>query len=480
MHQIDPNGKGNIWIGGDFNLPHIDWARVKHLPQNTNVKLSNRLIDCMNDLSMHQVIDQPTRKNNILDLFFSTNLTLVNRITTAPPLTVQADHDIVFIDLNTRAHLPRKPPNKRYLYNKADWDSMRNKMASYVLPTASVQKQWNHLEETIKSLIESFVPSAPPKPVKHKPWMTRDVITLLHRRNRAFKSWKAKPTPENHEKYTSFRSTCQQKQRQAYKACRESIFNPEDHDSSKSMFWHFIKRKRKDTSSVAPMGKDGVLLSDPQGKANILNKQYSSIFTPEKEETTPTSPPARGSVMPHIIVNPDGVKNLLASLKPNKAAGPDQISPRVLKELANELYRPLSVFFQNSIDSGTVPEQWKQAIVTPIFKKGDKHNPANYRPFFLTAVCYKLLEHIVSKALLSHLEANEILIERQHGFRRSRSCETQLVLFVDELVRSLCACKLTDAVVMDFSKAFDVVPHNSLLVKLSCYGIQNKTLNWIA
>ena len=96
------------------------------------------------------------------------------------------------------------------------------------------------------------------------------------------------------------------------------------------MFWHFIKRKRKDTSSVAPMRKDGVLLSDPQGKANILNKQYSSIFTPEKEETIPTSPPARGSVMPHIIVNPEGVKKLLASLKPNKAAGPDQISPRVL------------------------------------------------------------------------------------------------------------------------------------------------------
>ena len=88
IHQIDPHGKGNIWIGGDFNLPHIDWARVKPLPENTNVKLSNCLIDCMNDLSMHQVIDQPTHKNNILDLFFSTNPTLVNRITTAPPLTV--------------------------------------------------------------------------------------------------------------------------------------------------------------------------------------------------------------------------------------------------------------------------------------------------------------------------------------------------------------------------------------------------------
>ena len=131
---------------------------------------------------------------------------------------------------------------------------------------------------------------------------------------------------------------------------------------------------------------------------------------------------------------------------------------RTFKELANELYQPLSVFFQNSLDSGTVPEQWKQAIVTPIFKKGDKHNPANYRPISLTAVCRKLLEYIVSKALLSHLEANEILIDSQHGFRHSRSCETQLVLFVDKLVRSLHAGKQIDAVVMDFSKAFRCCP----------------------
>ena len=86
----------------------------------------------------------------------------------------------------------------------------------------------------------------------------------------------------------------------------------------------------------------------------------------------------------------------------------------------------------------------------------------------------------MSKALLSHLEANEILIDSQHGFRHSHSCETQLVLFVDKLVRSLHAGKQIDAVVMDFSKAFDVVPHNSLLVKLSSCGIQNKTLDWIA
>ena len=99
MQQVDAKGKGNIWVGGDFNLPDIDWSDVKLLPGNVNVNLSNSLIDLMNDMALTQVVDHPTRKNSILDLFFTSNPTLVNRFTTTPPLTVKADHDIVFVDL---------------------------------------------------------------------------------------------------------------------------------------------------------------------------------------------------------------------------------------------------------------------------------------------------------------------------------------------------------------------------------------------
>ena len=206
------------------------------------------------------------------------------------------------------------------------------------------------------------------------------------------------------------------------------------------------------------MRKDGILISDSLGKANVLHRQYSSVFTPIKEEDIPSSPQPGLSKMPHISVDPEGVKKLLSSLNPNKAAGPDRISSRVLKELADELYRPLAAHFQNSLNSGLVPKQWKSALVTPICKKGDKHNPANYRPVSLTSVCCKVLEHIVAKALLCHLEEHKILTENQHGFRRHRSCETQLLIFVDELLRSMSEGKQIDAVIMDFSNAFDMVP----------------------
>ena len=479
MQQVDAKGKGNIWVGGDFNLPDIDWSDVKLLPGNVNVNLSNSLIDLMNDMALTQVVDHPTRKNSILDLFFTSNATLVNRFTTTPPLTVKADHDIVFVDLNTRPHLPKQSQNTRYLYNKADWEEMRKKMSFYRLPVAPVQEQWDNLEATIKSLVESFVPSHPPKSPKHKPWVTREVLTTIHRRNRAFKSWKRNPTLDNHKRYVALKGICQWMQRQAYKLYTESLFDPQDEKHSQTKFWQFVKLKRKDSCGIAPMRKEGILISDSSGKANVLNKQYSSVFTPIKEEVIPSSPQPGISKMPHIFVEQEGVKKLLSSLNPNKAAGPDRISSRVLKELADELYRPLTTLFQNSLNSGLVPNQWKSGLVTPIFKKGDKHNPANYRPVSLTSICCKVLEHIVAKALLCHLESNKILIENQNGFRHSRSCETQLLMFVDELLRSMSKGKQIDAVIMDFSKAFDMVPHNSLLVKLSGYGIQDKTLDWI-
>ncbi len=309
--------------------------------------------------------------------------------------------------------------------------------------------------------------------------MTREVITVIHRRNRAYKTWKKTPSTENHQRYISLRSICQRKQRKAYKEYVETIFDPDDKDGSNSKFWNFVKKKRKDCCNIAPMRREGVLISDSTGKANTLNKQYSSVFSAADKTSTPIIPPTNYKPIPNITIEPEGVKKMLNSLKANKAAGPDRISPRLLKELAEQLYMPLTILYQNSIDTGIVPDQWKTALVTPIYKKGDKHNPANYRPVSLTAVCCKMLEHVVAKALLSHLESNSILSEEQHGFRQRRSCETQLILFVDELLRNMCDGKQTDAIVMDFSKAFDMVPHGCLLTKLNSYGIRNNILNWI-
>ena len=125
IDQVDPNRKANLWIGGDFNLPLIDWDNETPQPGNNQTKISNILLNSMNDHSLSQVVKSATSKNNILDLFFTTNPILVNRVVTAPPLSENADHDIVFVDINTIAYTTKQKQTTRLVYSKANWEGMR-------------------------------------------------------------------------------------------------------------------------------------------------------------------------------------------------------------------------------------------------------------------------------------------------------------------------------------------------------------------
>ena len=192
--------------------------------------------------------------------------------------------------------------------------------------------------------------------------------------------------------------------------------NKSDDKAVNKRFWTYIKSKKKDSCSVAPLRSEGVLISDAKGKANILNEQYSSVFTKDENDNMPAKGRSTAPSIPGITVSEEGVLKMLQKLKPDKAAGPDRISPRVLKELAEPLCKPLTALFQHSIDSGTVPRQWKTTSVSPVFKKGDRNSAANYRPVSLTAVCCKLCEHIIAKSIVEHLETNGLLTDLQHGF----------------------------------------------------------------
>ena len=162
-----------------------------------------------------------------------------------------------------------------------------------------------------------------------------------------------------------------------------------------------------------------------------------------------------------------------------KATGPDGISARILKEFAPELSPLLTNIFNKSIQEGEVPKDWRQANVIPVFKKGEKYIASNYRPVSLTCICCKIFEHIVVTSILNHLNAHKILVDCQHGFRAKRSCETQLLTLSYELAENLHKGIQTDLIILDFSKAFDKVPHSKLLMKMEKYGIRGNTWRWV-
>ena len=258
-----------------------------------------------------------------------------------------------------------------------------------------------------------------------------------------------------------------------------------------------IKNSRQDAQGVTPLNdpRTNQTSSINKEKANILNRQFQSVFSqlsPLKlgqictdklqqyfNRNVPDKFKCSYPQMPDININLNGIIKLLYNLRPDKAAGPDEIRPIVLRELRVEIAPVIQLIFEKSLATGALPSDWTKANVSPIFKKGEKSDPSNYRPISLTCILCKVVEHIIASNITAHFNKHNILYDLQHGFRQKRSCETQLLQLVEDLGRQLMKGNQTDLVLLDFSKAFDKVNHLKLLFKLSQHGVKGNTLNWI-
>ena len=211
----------------------------------------------------------------------------------------------------------------------------------------------------------------------------------------------------------------------------------------KQYIQHFFRNAvmilRRDNCGVAPLKKDGIMFTQNETKADILNQQFASVFSHEDTSALPDMGPSPYPDMPDITVNNPGIAKLLSGLNPHKACGPDQIPPRLLKEFADEIAPSLGLLFNASLHQHKVglPTEWKKALVVPLFKKGERAKPAKYTPVSHTCICCKILENVVHHHIITHLGKLNILSEAQHGFRKDRSCESQLILTIQDLASGL-------------------------------------------
>ena len=225
--------------------------------------------------------------------------------------------------------------------------------------------------------------------------------------------------------------------------------------------YSFIKSKKCDASGVAPLSSNGVNHSNSVKKANILNNQFTSVFTKEDLSSIPELNTTEHPSVKSIVVNRKGVFRLLKDVNQHKATGPDAIPERLLKSLCDEVVDILCVIFQASLDQGKIPTAWKQAYISPVFLRRvtDTRHPST--TVSLTSVCCKILEHIVHSYVISHLDTNQIISDAQHGFRKKQSCESQLILTIQDLANALNDGRQVDAILLDFSKAFHKVAHQT-------------------
>ena len=422
---------------------------------------------------------EPTRESNCLDLYFTSNSSLVKSTTTIHGLS---DHSIVITDSYIKPQYQVFKRRTVLQFSKANWTKLKTRcqeisqdIEQQYNANTDTKTMWNNFKNALMASILECIPSKTITKRNDLPWINRKLKSMIRRKTRLHqKATKNK----DWGKYTSFQKECKKAFSKAESDYINNCIEKGLSENNTKPFWRLVKGKKQDTVGVSPLLKDGKLATDSKSKAEILLGQFSSVFTKQMTGDMPVVKIHIRDSLDHLTIQKKGIEKLLMNINPSKAPGPDKIPNYVLKECASELSTAVTHLFQKSLDSGTLPDDWISANIAPIYKKGDRHLAENYRPVSLTCVLSKLLEHIVCRAMLVHFEKHNVLTNRNHGFRAGYSCETQLAVTIDDLMRNLDNKLQTDVVILDFSKAFDTVPHDRLLHKLESYGIRGRLLQW--
>ncbi|KAK4825160.1 hypothetical protein QYF61_024549 [Mycteria americana] len=316
-----------------------------------------------------------------------------------------------------------------------------------VLRDRGAEQSWQIFKDAFHKAQELSVPRCRKlgKEGKRPAWLSRDMLVKLKSKRELHRQWKQGQV--TWEEYRDAARLCRDGVRKAKAQLKLNLAR--DAKNNKKGFYRYINQKRKVKESVPPlMNKNGDLVSTDKEKAEALNNFFASVFSgnhsPHCSRVNGQHVGDQGGKAPPTV-REDQVRDHLRNLNIYKSMGPDEMHPRVLRELAD----------------------------------GRKNDPGNYRPVSLTSVPGKIMKQILLEAMLEHMEDREVIRDSQHGFTKGKSCLTNLVAFYKGVTTSVDEGKAMDVIYLDFCKAFDMVPHNILLSRLERYRFDGWTVHWI-
>ena len=481
-----------VIIVGDFNLPNIQWKSVEELPTDHVPPLESMFLDVFSLSGLTQWVVEPSfpSSGNTLDLLLTSEEDRVGKVLLSPPLPA-CDHCPVLFDYIFQGDLTELQPQtyQKYAWHKGNYAKLNELNDSvdwnFEFTYLSASSAFDRFVCILSYHVSQCVPLQ--KPHKDKPpWRTNPPRGLIRHRQEAWARYKrarvqcGRKSVAALEAFSAFASVnkCVHNFEARSQATYENSLIDRFRENPK-LLHSYVRSKKSFPTSVGPLKlPSGELCSDPQAMSKHLASSFASVFSKEVPNSQEPHQTFDGHIAPFNLTV-EMVQEQLKSLDTNSAMGPDGIHPMVLKECSNSLMYPLFTIFSKSLGDGVVPKAWKSSAIIPIFKKGHRFEPLNYRPVSLTPVCCKSLERIITHHLLAYLEENGLLSEHQFGFRQGMSTMEQLLLVYNDIAASVDAGKIVDLVLFDYSKAFDIVCHKVLLTKLHAIGIEGKILNWI-
>ena len=470
-------------ILGDFNAPFIDWSDLVILPGHNCFE--KEFLDLILSENLEQAVLIPTRilpdqVPHTLDLIFTHNKREISNLDCLSPLGA-SDHMLLNFSWS-RKYVTISSSPRRNVW-KTDLDGMKVAAAAISWEKChemDLEDLCNFVSSTIRELYERFTPlSKRSRSRQQPPWFDRELKSKIKERKRLWDRFKLTKCSSDYTAYKVCRNVCSDLKRFKRISYERSLANSST-TAPKKLF-AYLRRNTKTCNGIPPLinPDNGCIFESDEDIASILSSQYSSVFVVE-DDYSARIPDICTNILSDCSFTTSDVEAILLSLNEQSSPGPDELHPRILKNLAPFICEPLALLFRKSLDAGKLPSSWKDALVKPIFKGGLQEDPSNYRPVSLTSVLCKVLEKILKRTIEQHFRSAALWTSAQHGFREARSCTTNLLLAKELWAESLDEGSRLDVVYVDFSKAFDRVPHRRLLDKMSAYGISGNLHAWIA
>ena len=465
----------NVTFLGDFNCPNINWETES---LNKHTPCDEILLETTVFLHLIQLVRQPTRGNHILDLILTTVPELFSGITTAPPIA-DGDHDAIIgcVSISPQSSHVKCSLN----WSKANYDEISRALADIDWQVAfcgseDINGYWSAFQTIIRKLIHLFVPV---RKVKCKETICKGLTRRQKDKFRAWRKWRKDKTNVNKAK---FNIATRKLRKYLHRRAAQFEFRLA-HERSSRIF-DYVNRKTSHYSGITQLrGDDNTLITEDINLCEKLSSEFASNFSKASlYDSSYVSDVLSGNQHSPVDISIDEytVHHLLSNQN-NCVAGPDGIPGIMLRKLASVLSRPLTTIFQQSLFTGTVPDEWRRAYITPIYKgKGDRLDSNSYRPINITSVVCKVLEkHIVNHINAVIQDSKPLLNNCQHGFSKGKSTLTNLLSCDAKLAKILNDGDSADLVMLDFARAFDRVNHDALLRKLSYIAIPKHLLRWL-